>query len=178
MRIISRLALAAIAVAGVSLSAQDVRFGIQGQVNIPTGDLKKAVDSKLGFGLGGHSTIDFSSGHVLRPRLDYNFYPEAKVSGIKNNVSNLSLGADYMYFIEGKPSEGFYVTGGLAAVRWNQEVEVLGVKDKINTTKLGIAAGAGYQFNPTVGVEVRYTTSSVNKDSDANAIQIGATIRF
>ena len=51
--------------------AQDAHFGLQGGISLPQGDVKDAVDSKMGFGIGVHVAIDFKGGHVLRPRLDY-----------------------------------------------------------------------------------------------------------
>ncbi len=177
---LSRFALAALAVAGLTapLKAEEPRFGIQGMVNAPLGDLKDFVDSKPGLGVGVHGTIDLGAGNMIRPRFDFNYFPEATLSGIKNNATNVGLGMDYLYFIAGKP-EGFYVTGGLSAVRWSFSSEVPGyAKVSTDTTKLGIAVGAGYQWNATVGTEARYTTSKIDSGFTASALQAGVTIRF
>lgn len=179
------LTLIAATLAGTALSAQEgPRFGLQAGVNIPQSDLKDAVDSKPGFTIGAHGTFDFRGGHMLRPRLDYTWFPEYKVSDPGGSVdvtfSSLSLGADYLYFVEGKP-QGFYVTGGLALVRWKAEVNGsflgTGFSSSEETTKLGLAAGVGYQFNKTVGAEVRYLKSSA-WEGDLDMIQVGATFRF
>ncbi len=171
------LSLALAAAAFTGLQAQDVRFGVQASLNQPQSDLKEAVDSKLGFGIGAHALVDFGSGHALRPRLDYLWYPEYKPApGVSNKVSNLSVGADYLYFVEGK-AEGVYFTGGLALNRWKAETSLLGFTGSETTTKLGLAAGVGYQFNKAVGAEVRYLKGKAG-EADFDSIQVGASFRF
>ncbi len=180
MQSLSRFALATLAAAALAapLKAEEPRFGVQGMVNAPLGDLKDFVDSKPGLGVGVHGTFDLGAGNMIRPRLDFNYFPEATLSGIKNNATNFGLGADYLFFIAGKP-EGFYLTGGLSAVRWSFSSEAPGYgKISTDTTKLGIAVGAGYQWNPTVGTEVRYTYSKIDSGFTADALQAGVTIRF
>ena len=173
MTLLPRLTLASLIALGGTLSAQDVRFGVQGQVNVPLGDLKDFVDSKPGVGVGVHGIFDLGSGHNLRPRFDYNVYPKATVNALDNKADNLNLGVDYLYFLEGKNSEGLYFTGGASAVRWHFERNNFSE----STTRLGLAAGVGYQWNATFGTEVRYTTSKVS-GSTLDAFQVGATIRF
>lgn len=174
--ILNRIALATLFAAGAGLMAQDARFGVQVQASIPQGDLKDLVDSKLGIGAGVHGTFAFDQ-HAIRPRLDYVFYPEADLSGVKNKVSSLSLGADYLYFVDAKDS-GIYFTGGLSAIRWNTDTTFKGVSVSNDTTKLGVAVGLGYQWNKAVGTEVRYISSNLNSNVSANSINLGATFRF
>jgi hypothetical protein len=180
MQSLSRFALATLAAAALAipLKAEEPRFGVQGLVNAPLGDLKDFVDSKPGVDVGIHGTFDLGAGNMIRPRLDYNYFPDATLSGIKNTAYNVGLGADYLYFIAGKP-EGFYLTGGLSLVRWSFETKdpVLG-NATTDTTKLGVAVGAGYQWNRTLGTEARYTTSKVSDGFTADALQAGVTIRF
>lgn len=161
----------------LSLQAEAPRYGVQGLVNIPLGDLKDYVDSKPGAGVGIHGTFDMGDGHMLRPRMDYGTFPEAAFPTVKQTASYLDLGGDYLYFLAGKP-EGFYFTGGLAAMRWSFETNVGSSKDTSATTKLGTAFGAGYQWNATVGTEARYIYSHITSDFKADAIQLGITIRF
>lgn len=179
------LTLIAAALVAPALCAQEgPRFGLQAGLNIPQSDLKDAVDSKLGFNIGAHGTFDLRGGHMIRPRLDYIWFPEysANAGGASANAkfSSLSLGADYLYFVEGKP-QGFYVTAGAAAMQWKMEVSAsfLGYSASASetTTKLGLAAGVGYQFNKTVGAEVRYLKSKA-WEGDLDMIQAGATFRF
>ncbi|WP_243288364.1 outer membrane protein [Geothrix terrae] len=178
MKILSPLTLAILAAAALSLQAEAPRYGVQGLVNIPLGDLKDYVDSKPGPGIGVHGTFDLGDGHMLRPRLDYSVYPESSFGSLKQDANNLSLGGDYLYFIAGKP-EGLYLTAGLSAMRWSFEVKdpVLGDTTS-HTTKLGLAAGAGYQWNATVGTEARFIHSRITSQFQADALQAGVTIRF
>lgn len=174
----SSLTTLAILAAALSLQAETPRYGVQGLVNIPLGDLKEYVDSKPGPGFGIHGTFDLGDGHMLRPRLDYSLFPEASFATIKQTATSLSLGGDYLYFIAGKP-EGLYLTAGLAAVRWSLQRKDAGISDTTNnTTKFGVAAGVGYQWNATVGTEARWLHSSLSSGFKADALQAGVTVRF
>jgi hypothetical protein len=153
---------------------------VQVHGSIPSGDLNDAVDGKLGVGGGAHGTFDLGDGHMIRPRLDYTLFPEATVKAIKSKFNDLSLGADYLYFISGKP-EGLYVTGGLALHRWSVDRTEAGISYSGNSNKPGFAAGAGYNFNASFGAELRLLStkySASGKDFTANAIQAGVTLRF
>lgn len=178
MKTSSLTTLAVLAAAALSLQAEAPRYGVQGLVSIPLGDLKEYVDSKPGPGFGVHGTFDLGDGHMLRPRLDYSLFPEASFAAIKQTATTLSLGGDYLYFIAGKP-EGLYLTAGVAAVRWSLKEQAPGLPDTTNnTTKFGVAAGAGYQWNATVGTEARWLHSSLGSGFKADAVQVGVTIRF
>lgn len=181
----SRLVAALAFAAAASLArAEDPRFGLQVHGNFPTGDLKDAVDSKLGVGGGAHVTFDLGDGHLIRPRIDYIFFPETTLNSgtasVKNKVNDLSAGADYLYFISGKP-EGLYLTGGLSFNHWKVDVSGSLGNFSDSSNKVGFAAGVGFNFNASFGAEVRFTTSkygSGSKDFSANALQAGVTLRF
>ena len=134
----------------------------------------------MSLGGGAHGTIDLGYGHMIRPRLDYTLFPEATVKAIKSKFNDLSLGADYLYFISGKP-EGLYVTGGLALHRWTVDRTEAGLSYSGTSNKPGFAAGAGYAFNASFGAELRFLStkySASGKDFTANGIQAGVTLRF
>ena len=173
----SSLTALTILAAGLALQAEAPRYGVQGLVNIPLGDLKTYVDSKPGPGFGVHGTFDLGDGHMLRPRLDYSVFPEASFASVKQTATSLSLGGDYLYFVAGKP-EGLYLTGGLSAIRWSFETKVGTFKSTSDTTKFGLAGGVGYQWNATVGTEARFVHSRIASDFQANALQVGVTVRF
>lgn len=177
MKILPLCTTATLVAASLFLKAEAPRYGVQGLVNVPLADLKTFVDSKPGPGFGVHGTFDLSDGHMIRPRLDYSVFPEASFASVKQTASYLSLGGDYLYFIAGKP-EGFYLTGGLSAMRWSFEHKDPLFRLTNNTTKLGIAGGVGYQWNATVGTEVRWMHSAVASEFKADALQVGVTIRF
>lgn len=180
------LTLLAAVCAAPALSAQEgPRFGLQAGLNLPQSDLKDAVDSKAGFNLGAQATFDLRGGHMLRPRLDYSWFPEYTESfagdSIGTKVTRTSLGVDYLFFVNGSP-RGFYVTAGIAAVQWKVEVDLtlagLGSgSDSQTTNKLGLAAGAGYQFTKAVGADLRYLKGKA-WEGDLDMIQAGVSFRF
>jgi hypothetical protein len=176
MKTLSILTLGVLA-ASLPLQAESPRYGIQGAFAIPLGDLKDYTDSKPGPGVGIHGTFDLGDGSMVRPRLDYATFPEAAFASLKQTASTLSLGGDYLYFTEGKP-EGFYVTAGLAIMRWSFETKDALTKTTDNTTKFGVSAGVGYQWNATLGTEARFIHSRISSQFNANALQGGVTIRF
>ena len=179
MRPFSRFALAALAAAALAapLKAEEPRFGVEGLVNLPLGDLKDFVDSKPGFTVGAIGTFDLGAGNVLRPRLDYTSYPNANLTNLRNEATNVELGCDYLYFFAQRP-EAFYLLGGLSAVRWSFSSDAGLGKVSTDTTKMGLDLGGGYQWNRTVGTELRYTRSKIGSDFTAHAVQAGVTIRF
>ena len=177
MKISSLSTLAILAATAYSLQAEPPRYGVQGLVSIPMGDLKTYVDSNPGIGIGVQGTFDLGDGHMLRPRLDYSFYQQATISSIKQNASYLSLGGDYLYFIAGKP-EGLYLTAGLSAVRWTFQYQDSGPKLTNDTTKLGLAAGVGYQWDFNIGTEARWLHSKVSNNFKADSLQVAVSFRF
>lgn len=169
--------LTLLTVAALSLRAEAPRYGVQGLIKVPLGDLKEYVDSKPGPGFGIHGTFDLGDGHMLRPRLDYSLFPEASFSSIKQKAACFSLGGDYLYFIAEKP-ERLYLIAGLSAIRWSFEHTDPVSRVTSNTTKFGLAGGVGYQWNATVGTEARYVLSSAASGFKADALQVGVTVRF
>jgi hypothetical protein len=163
--------------AAAALQAEAPRYGVQGLVNIPLADLRDYVDSKPGPGIGIHGTFDLGDGHMVRPRLDYTIYPEAAFATVKQTATQASLGADYLYFLSGRP-EGLYLSGGVAAMRWSFETNAAGLRTSGHTIKLGFAAGVGYQWNATLGTEARIVHSAIASDFQADALQLGVTVRF
>jgi hypothetical protein len=180
------------------LAAQDFRFGVQLHANLPSADLKDAADSKAGFGGGAHMTWDLGGGSVIRPRIDYVVYPENKnfpdysISASANGkakLDNLSAGADYLYFFEGKDT-GFYITGGISWNRWKFDYDytyrignqTLSGSSSRSANKVGGAAGVGFNLNRNFGVEARYTASKFENAGggqvNAGAVQLAASYRF
>lgn len=169
--------LAILAVTGLTLQAEGPRYGVQGLLNVPLGDLKTYVDRNPGIGIGVQGTFDLGDGHMLRSRLDYSFYQQAKFASIKQNASYLSLGGDYLYFLAGKP-EGLYLTAGLSAVRWTFQHQDTGPKLTNDTIKPGVAGGVGYQWDYNIGTEARWLHSRVSNGFQADSLQVAVTFRF
>ncbi len=177
MKISSLSTLALMTAAALSLQAEPPRYGLQGLVNIPLGDLRTYLDNNLGIGLGVQGTFDLGNGHMLRPRLDYSLYQQASASSVTPSASYFSLGGDYLYFIAGQP-EGYYLTVGLAAMRWSFEHQNPGTNLANDTTKFGVAAGIGYQWDYNIGIEARWLHSSVSDQFNADSLQAAVTFRF
>lgn len=174
--------------AGITpVCAESPRLGVQIHGNVPTGGFSDTVDDQIGLGGGLHMTFDLGRGHMLRPRADYLAFPEASrdfgTVQIHRKVSAVSAGLDYLYFFKKKP-DGFYLTGGLSMNRWTVKTnEYIDQTDRSN--KLGFSMGVGYNFNSSLGAEVRYTNSSSYASNNAHtpfrtsyAIQTGVTWRF
>jgi opacity protein-like surface antigen len=167
--------------------AEEPRYGVQVHISAPTGDLKTAVDNKPGAGLGAHVTFDLGGGHVLRPRFDAVFFPEGTFNGFKTKANDLSLGGDYLFFPGGK-TDGIYLTAGVGLHRWNVDsaTPAIGTSPATSgsqsSSRFGYAAGFGYNFNRSLGAELRYvSTHYANQtawDPAANSLQTGVTFRF
>lgn len=173
-----RKTLVALSLTAMSLAAQDVKVGVQAQVNLPMGDLKTIVDSKVGPGAGVHAQFNLGSGMAIRPRADFNTWSNADVLTVTNKVSNLTLGGDFLYFVEGKATEGVFFLGGLSAVKWSYEKTEAGLKRNYDTTKMGLSFGVGYQWNATFGTEARYTHASMGYGNSGDTLSLGATLKF
>lgn len=184
----SALVAVSLALAVNPSHAEAPRYGIQLHASLPQGDLKDAQDSKLGLGFGAHMTFDLKGGHMIRPRFDAVFFPNSNRYGFTYKTTDLSLGADYLYFLSGKP-QGAYLIAGLGLHHWKTELSspVIGgypagtATD--NSNKLGTAFGIGYSFNHAVGAELRYI-NMVTKDgadkieSRSSTLELGITYRF
>jgi hypothetical protein len=170
----------ALALAGVTASAQEVQFGAHGGFNLPLGDLDKAVDGRLGLTIGGHVGLYYGNGHELRPRVDYTHYaggwtPVTSSSFGRNTISAWGIGADYLFYTETRP-QGLYLTMGLGFQNWTVDPENAPSQSK---TSLALAAGAGFRFNRSFAFEGRFTTGQFQStNGQANALQLIASIRF
>ena len=171
---------AALALSGVTASAQDIQFGAHAGLNLPLGDLDTAVDGRMGYTIGGHVGLYYGNGHELRPRLDYTHYSGGWTPGHdqlfdKNTVSSLGVGADYIFYTETRP-QGIYLVMGLGFQNWTVDHANAGNDSK---TALSLAAGAGFRFNRSVSIEGRFTTGQFQStNGQANALQVIASMRF
>ena len=177
MKLAHPFALVMIATLAQGLLAEETRYGLQAHADLPLGDLKTFADSHRGLGFGVHQTIDFLDGNMVRPRLDYIRFPEATLTTGRQSASSLSLGADYLYFFEGKP-EHFYLTLGLAAMRWSLGTKTASLDSPHDTTRVSTAFGFGYQWSAALGTELRLTNSKVSSTFKGNTLQAGVTLRF
>lgn len=149
------LAIAGLTLAHGSLQAQDLFFGLQGTVALPTSDLSKeqVLDNAPGYGIGAHMMIGFQGGHAVIPRLDYTYFEKTSPT---RKVQMLQIGADYNYFFSGHINNGCYIGGGAGFGMAKFEMRTASLSDE-DTPNTGYAsASAGYMFTPKMGAELRY----------------------
>jgi opacity protein-like surface antigen len=191
------------------LSAQALSrptFGFSVQLNSPLGNLKEDTDKSLGGGLSFLVQWNLAHGHALRPRLDVNVFNVSEYEPSHSNyresrdLSAISLGMDYLYYVNGTP-KGLYVTGGAGVTRWDLSYTT---SDRVgssfsssydrskNTTSLGLAGGLGWQFTRVIGLEARFvhspykafdltnptSTTRTDVNRDGNFLQLAGTFRW
>lgn len=155
-----------------------IRLSGQLTLNQPTHDLGRDLDHQSGFGLGLHTRHRHGDHHTSRTRFDWNVWAQGPaVNGVKTQVSNYHLAFDHLYHFQ-EASAGPYLVGGLGAVRWFVDRDVAGVRLRSHTTKLGVTAGAGWQFNRAAGLELRALVGSLDHTFDATTLQVAFTFRF
>lgn len=162
-----------------AVQAQE-RSHVQAQftLNEPTHALGTALDHDLGYGLGVHWSHGRGDHYTHRTRFDWNVWGQGPVvNGVKTQASNYTLAFDHLYRFENQ-EHGFYVFGGLGAIRWFMEEGAGNFSHRFHTTKLAVTAGSGYQFNRHMGLEVRYQLSSIRDTFDANTVQTAVLFRF
>jgi len=171
------LALGALAF-GLPLGARTFEFQAQLTLNQPTQELKTALDGKQGLGIGIHGLHRHGIQHTSRTRLDWNVWGQGPaVNGVKTQVSNYHLAFDHLYHFDSR-DQGPYLVGGLGAVRWFSEQESALGTLRFHTTKLGVTAGAGWQFTRNIGAEARVLVSSMNRTYDSTLLQGSVVFRF
>ena len=150
----------------LALSALEPRFGVQGAVSLPTGDLSDNADA--GLQVGGHAKWDFAGGHGVMARADMTFFGQNQ--GI--DVRDLAFAADYTYHFERRP-RGLYVLAGLSEQNYHTSFHGYSHNDN----GLGLDLGAGYDLDRHVGLQARYTTNSFS-GMTYSALNLGVTYAF
>lgn len=185
------LALVGITFGTTAASAQDSYFGLQAGLAMPQGDLsrKQLLGNSPGLDLGVHVAFDLGRGHMIRLRTDYaqfreNTTYEGPGFAFKFKASDLSLGVDYLYFVNHRPT-GLYMMAGVSGNRWEMaEKDNFGFGQdslRMTTTKFGYGFGVGYQVNRRWGYEAGYTYSKVGPSDypiNTDVLRLTATIRF
>jgi outer membrane protein W len=176
MSMLARTTLFLLATA--SLGAADFTGGIQLGPAFPLGDMKTLTDSSTGgqFNLFGLWTID--GGHMIRARLD-GTAASGKPQSIPSSAGNLklngdvkidasigSLGADYLYYINGSRDAGPYFGAGLAA--GTAKVSLANTSGNTSTTDYNSSSAVlglygGYQFNRHWSAELTFRSAKFKK---------------
>lgn len=199
----TRIAASLLALGLLPLTGKEApRFGLQGGIVLPEGDLKQGVDSKQGFSLGVHCTFDLGNGFAVRPRIDYLQFPSWKRSSSYSSLgtsywsnastqfSHTAIGVDGLVH----PTENqkaFYLLGGISYIAWKGAYDSsyglsgpggntdIRESDSRTWNKPGISVGVGYGIGTRGFLEARYTLSKIgDDDSSANLVVIGAGFRF
>lgn len=149
------LGLSALLLTTGALSAQDLRFGLQGTLAQPLSDLgdKGMLDDSLGYGLGAHLVIGFAGGHAIVPRLDYTYFEK---SGPTRKVQVLQVGADYNYFLSQQVDRGVYLGAGIGLGMAKFEMNLPTTRDNDTPNAVYGSVSAGYMFTRNLGAELRY----------------------
>lgn len=198
-----RTAVALLILGLLPLSGKEApRFGLQGGIVLPEGDLKQGVDSKQGFTLGVHCTFDLGNGFAVRPRLDHVRFPSWKRSSSYSSFgtsywtnsstqfSHTAIGVDGLVY-PAESQKAFYLLGGISYIAWKGEYDSsygmsgtggntnIRESDSRTWNKPGISFGVGYLIGNRGFLEARYTLSKIgDDDSSANLVVLGAGFRF
>lgn len=175
-----KFALTAFALMAVGTSgwSSDTKYGVQATLSLPQGSFRtQAVDSNNGYGGGLFVDFHLADGNVLRPRLDFTQYGKATGNfGETRQWSNFSLGADYLYYLSGKP-QGFYATLGLAATTYQFRYTFSNTPIDKSYNRLSVSAGLGYSFDDHWEGSLKYTKSSI-EHFNPSALNIGVAFKF
>lgn len=177
--------------------ARDLRLGLQGNLSAPTGGTRDLA--KPGFGAGVFVDWHLQGGHVLRPRFDFNRYGTHDFSGTNqsgvlvtsdDDLSTYALGADYLYYLGGKP-EGWFFSAGLSAMRYEiRRVFNPGTPQELDSpltrTRPAVALGFGYGFSRNLEINFRFCSSEkvdgqasgFRLNTEMNTSHLGVAYRF
>ena len=135
-------------------SSQGARIGIQGLLVSPQGDLRQAVNGRIGFQAGANWCVELGGTNELRPRLDYTrldggaFHPSSLTS--TTTVEGVSLGADALWFFA-ENHRGPYAVTGANLTWWETHYQFDGNDRR---TSPGLIAGIGHRFNARRALEL------------------------
>lgn len=192
MRFLTCLASGLLAAACLPASAQEGRgLGLQASVFTPLGTMK-SFDSRGGYAVGVFFNLPVGKGQFLRPRLDSAVsQTQSEQSGfgtyafsVENSAKHLFLGADYGIYAAGSP-RGLYLFVGAGVMKSNLKNVSRGPFASDETshdhTRSAFAAGLGWTFDRSWGLEARLTESEFSYGGfslSTNWVQVGATFRF
>ena len=155
-------------VASPVLLAQDVSFGVNGELAMPTGDIGDT--SSIGFGVSGQVEYPFSGQLIGVGNIGFLYFGEKDNSGLTMSVIPIKAGAKYMFDEAGT---GFYGIGQLGMYLWSWKVEYELFGETIsadgNESEFGFAFGGGYLFDSGLDLSAQYETA----DADYFSIKVG-----
>ncbi|MBS7232295.1 PorT family protein [Flavobacterium psychroterrae] len=180
-----KVLLSAIAVMAFTFaSAQDVKFGIKGGLNVSnfSGDTD-GIDlaSRVGFNIGGFVEIKLSEKFALQPELLYSTQGAkfknvgAEVDGnfytgdVNFNLGYINVPVMFRYYatekfsVELGPQIGF-LTSAKTKTKLDgfSRTNEMDVKDMFKSTDFGLNFGAGYYLTENISVGARYNLGLSN----------------
>ena len=178
--------LAAAAVFGVS-NAQT--FGLKAGGNVASLSNTDETKSKYGFYAGAFVNIPLADTFSLQPEVLYSG------KGVRSDgLSNMSVNLDYIsvpVMFQYKATPQFYLEAGpemsfLVSAKVKADGESADFKDFVNGFDFGVGLGAGYDFTPNFGANIRYVAgvTDIVKDNDGadssrnGVFQLGLTYKF
>jgi len=183
--------LAVMIAAGAPLMAQDAgwskyNYGLQLGALLPQGELKDGAST--GFGLAGYMEKVWSNSWALRGRLEYTQFGEKEYSyysydfhdnTYKVQLKQTGVMLDLIYYMSHKDT--IYPFAGIGYFNRTQS-ETLDYQDNWGggrsegsfelDSEVAFCLGAGWNFTPHLGVEVKYTVA------EFNWIQLSVLYRF
>jgi len=184
------------ALAGITLSAQDINGGVYTGLSLPVGDLKDKSDfgtnQFFGAHVGGHLDFVITPHHEVRAHVTYEKFPGSGWGGAndyKNEYSAFQVGADWVYHFDG-PRSGWYTVAGasLNSIKDDYEFNAGGFRfsgSASQSGKFGVRGGGGFAFTPNFSVEGTLNQIFVDKNGNdgfgfdtATWAQVSAVFRF
>lgn len=181
-----------LALAGLSLQAQDITGGLHTGLSLPVGDLKDKRDfgtnQFFGAHIGGHLDFNLTSHHEVRAQLTYHNLPGSGWGGpddVKNDIKILQIGADWVYHFQ-SPNMGWYTIAGASLNSVKDDYSAIGFSGSSSQSgKLGVRGGGGYTFNRSFSLEGTLNQIFVDKNGSdglgfdtATWAQVSAVFRF
>ncbi len=171
-------------------SAQ-VQFGAKAGLNLANlvgSDVGDESKSKIGFNVGAFAEIPVTESFAVKPELLYSLQGSkadgGEIGDAKLNLSYLNIPVLAKYVI----AEGFFAETGpqigfLMSAKLKAGGESIDGKEWYKSTDFSWAFGAGYQFTPNVGANIRYNLglSAIPEDSDKiknSVFQLGVFYKF
>ena len=180
----------AVALAGVSLSAQNITGGLQTGLSLPVGDLKDKTDygtnQFFGAHIGGHIDFNIAPHHQVRGQLTYSSLPGSEWDrGFQNDFKILQVGADWVYSFQ-NPNQGWYTIAGASINNIKVDSSVGGFSgSSTQNGMLGVRGGGGYTFNKLFSLEGSLNQIFVDQNGSdgfgfdtATWVQVSAVFRF
>lgn len=166
--------------AALSLSAQEATLGLRAHGLVPMGDLRDLTQGQVGLGLAAFVDIPVGGGLVLRPSLGAQHIPKGDtlgLAGTQTRVTSVDLLVDALWYPGLGPDRGPCLIASVGAQQWRLSATGT-APSTLSHTRLGAAAGLGWQATPRLGFEARAFWSPIAPTITATGATVGATFRF